>query len=135
MTTSQIEKILTSYNSVAIVGFSHNHQRPSNRIGRYMKGNGFKVMGVNPGLAGREIDEINCYASLKELPEEAEIINIFRRSEFVYDLMNEILLLSYKPKVIWTQIGVVSSEAKELALKNDIEYIENKCIMVEHTLI
>lgn len=130
-----IEEILIKFKSIAIVGFSDNHDRPSNRIGRYLRGNEFIVYGVNPRLANKEVDEINCYGSMKELPEAVEIINVFRRSEFVHDLMKEVLTLKFKPKVFWTQVGVVSMEAKVIAGTNNIEYIENKCIMVEHNKI
>ena len=127
-----IKEILSSYNSIAIVGFSKNRSRPSNRIGRYMRGNGYKIYGVNPGLDKMEIDEINCFAKLTDIPVQVQIINVFRRSEFMFDLMKEITQLDYKPEVVWTQIGVISSEAKELAASKGIIYIENKCIMVEH---
>lgn len=130
-----IEEILNTNKVIAVVGFSDNHSRPSNRIGRYLLGNGFKVYGVNPKLENREVDEIKCYSYLKDLPEQTDIVNIFRRSEFVESLMKEVIALNYKPKVVWTQIGVISSEAKELALQNDIVFIENKCIMIEHTKI
>lgn len=126
-----IAEILNSSRTIAIVGFSANHMRPSNRIGRYMRGNGYTVYGVNPGLDKTEVDEIRCFAKLSDLPEKPDIINIFRRSEFVFDIMQEIAEMNFKPAV-WTQIGVISSEAKELALSKGIVYIENKCIMVEH---
>ena len=129
------EEIFDSNNVVAIVGFSDNHSRASNRIGRYMKGNGFTVYGVNPRLAGKEVDEINCFATVKDLPEKADIINVFRRSEFLPDLMEQILELDYKPNLIWAQIGVISNESAKLAESNAIDYIENKCIMVEHSNI
>lgn len=135
MNTKEITEILTANKVVAVVGFSDNRERPSNRVARYLHGNDFTVYGVNPRFDGKEIDEIVCQAALKNLPEQADIINIFRRSEFVFDLVNEILELNYKPKVIWTQIGVISSEAKELAESNGILYVENKCIMVEHNKI
>jgi predicted CoA-binding protein len=127
-----IPDILNNSRSIAIVGFSANHMRPSNRIGRYMRGNGYIVYGVNPGLDKTEVDEIKCFAKLSDLPEQPNIINIFRRSEFVFDIMQEIIEMNYKPKAVWTQIGVISNEAKQLALQNGIVYIENKCIMVEH---
>lgn len=130
-----IKEILYSNKIIAVVGYSDNHLRPSNRIGRYLLGNGFKVFGINPKLHNRVIDEINCYAFLKDLPQQIDIVNIFRRSEFVQDLIEEILELNFKPKVIWTQIGVISNEAKEIALANDIIYVENKCIMIEHAKI
>ncbi|HMS33839.1 MAG TPA: CoA-binding protein [Ignavibacteria bacterium] len=127
-----IPDILNNSRTIAIVGFSANHTRPSNRIGRYMRGNGFIVYGVNPGLDKTEVDEIRCFAKLSDLPEQPDIINIFRRSEFVFDIIQEIIEMNYIPKAVWTQIGVISSEAKEAALSNGIVYIENKCIMVEH---
>lgn len=130
-----IEEILTQNKVIAIVGFSDNHKRPSNRIGRYLFGNGYKVYGVNPRLHGQVVDEINCYGFLEDLPEKADIVNVFRRSDYVFDLVKEILDLNYKPKVIWAQIDVISNEAKELAKANGFEYIENKCIMIEHSRI
>ncbi|HMQ67845.1 MAG TPA: CoA-binding protein [Ignavibacteria bacterium] len=130
---NSLEEIFESNKVIAIVGFSDNHTRASNRIGRYLKGNGFTVYGINPRLAGKEVDDIICYAKIKDLPEKADIINVFRRSEFVPELMKEILDLDYKPNLIWSQIGVISRESSELAENNQIDYIENKCIMVEHS--
>lgn len=130
--TNSISELLNASRIIAVVGFSANRSRPSNRIGRYMKGNGYIVYGVNPGLADTETDEIRCFAKLSELPDEAHIINIFRRSEYMEEIMNEVTALNYKPKAVWTQIGVISNEAKQIAKKNGITYIENKCIMIEH---
>ncbi len=130
-----IEEILKNNKIISIIGFSDNHIRPSNRIGRYLLRNGYKVYGVNPKLNGKMVNEINCYASLKDVPEKTDIVNIFRRSEYVYDIVKEILELSQMPKVIWTQIGVISQESSELAVSNGLIYIENRCIMVEHANI
>ena len=123
---NNLNELFSSNKVIAVVGFSDNHTRPSNRIGRYLKGNGFTVYGVNPRLAGKEIDDIECVASVKDLPVKADIINVFRRSEFVPDLMKEILELDYKPNLIWSQIGVISNESSDMAAKNEIDYIGNK---------
>ena len=130
-----INEILTKYKVVAIVGFSDNNLRPSNRIGRYMHGNMFKVYGVNPRLHKKIVDDISCFATLKDVPEHVEIVNIFRRSEFLFDLVKEVLELDPLPEAIWAQVGVVSMEAKELAESKGISYVQNKCIMVEHSNI
>lgn len=106
--------------------------RPSNRIARYMDGNDYKVYGINPRLGGKVIDEIKCFSSLNEVPERVHIINVFRRSEFVSDLIDEIIEMKLRPDVIWTQIGVIDGEAKNKALRSGFLYVENKCIMVEH---
>jgi uncharacterized protein len=125
-------EILTKYKKIAVVGYSANPNRPSHWIADYLNKNGFEIYGVNPGLEGRCVNEINCYASLKELPSEVEIINVFRRPSALPELMKEILSLTYKPKVIWTQLGVINDEARKTAEDNGITYIENLCIYIEH---
>lgn len=125
-------EILNNNKVVAVLGYSKNPSRASNRIGRYLLANGYIVYGVNPNLNGETIDGIKCFNSLADVPEEIDIVNVFRRSEHLQNIVNEILQLKNKPKVIWAQIGVLDSNAEEMALANDIQYIENKCIMIEH---
>lgn len=127
-----IEEILNSYKKIAVVGFSNNPARPSNSIAKYMKQQGYTVYGVNPGLGGRTIDGIEVVNNLAELPGQVNIINVFRRPDALPDLVDEILALDYKPEVIWTQFGVVHPKAKQKALENGFEYIEDRCIYVEH---
>jgi len=129
------KEIFDSYKNIAVLGFSDRRDRASNRIGRYLKENNFNVTGVNPVPDTNSADDITIIKSLSELPENTEIINIFRRSEFIYDHVIEILKMKTLPKVIWTQLGVIDPAAKELTVKNNIQYIENKCIMVEHNKI
>ena len=125
-------EIFNNSKVIAVIGFSENPARPSNRIGRYLAGNSFTVYGVNPVLKGKSVDDIICYDSLINVPFKIDIVNIFRRSEFITGIVNEVLMFKVRPSVIWTQYGVIDSAAKDLALKNNIEYVENKCIMTEH---
>jgi len=127
-----ITDIFNNNKIVAIIGLSNKPLRPSNRIGRYLLQNNFKVYGVNPNLGGQEIDGIKCFNSLSEVPEKIEIINIFRKPEHLVQVMEDILKLDEKPNIIWAQIGVINPVSKKMAEENQIEYIENKCIMVEH---
>lgn len=129
MTTKEI---LEKYKKVAVIGYSDKGSRPSGRIAKYMADNGYTVYGVNPRLEGECPEGIQCYESIKDIPDEVEIVDVFRRSDAVEGLMKEVLELPYKPKVFWTQIGVFSDEARKLAEENGIEYVENKCIYVEH---
>jgi len=127
-----IRNLLNNSKVIAVIGFSDDRTRPSNRVARYLHGNGFIVYGVNPKLVNNTVDEIKCFSGIADIPESAGIINIFRRSEFLFDLVKEILDLNYKPEAIWTQIGVIDSEAGKLAEAKGIFYIENRCIMTEH---
>ncbi len=128
------DEILNKYKKIAVLGFSQNPVRPSNHITIYLQKTGYTVYGVNPGLAGREVDGIKCYASLTEIPDEIEIVNVFRNSRYLPEIIDEVLALPYKPKVIWTQLDVVDADSKERAIAEGIEYVEDKCIYVEHKL-
>ncbi len=129
---NSLNEIFTVCKVIAIIGFSENPARPSNRIGRYLTGNSYTVYGVNPELEGKSVDGIICYGSLKNIPSKIDLVNIFRRSEFLTGILNEVLKLNEKPSVIWTQYGVIDFAAKNLAYRNNLEYVENKCIMTEH---
>jgi len=129
-----IDEILNKYNKIAVLGFSQNPVRPSNHITIYLQKSGYTVYGVNPGLAGKEVDGIKCYASLTEIPDEIEIVNVFRNARYLPEIIDEVLALPYKPKVIWTQLEVVDAESKKRAIKEGIEYVEDRCIYVEHKL-
>jgi predicted CoA-binding protein len=126
------KEILKKYFKIAVVGFSDNDLRDSNKVSRYMFDEGYTVFGVNPKLDGQIINGIRCYGKLADLPEKADIINIFRKPGAVFDLVKEVLELDYTPKVIWTQLGIFNEKAKELALKKEMDYIENKCLYIEH---
>ncbi|MBS1517692.1 MAG: CoA-binding protein [Bacteroidetes bacterium] len=124
--------IFKDHKSIAVIGYSDKKQRASNRIGRYLLEHGYEVTGVNPFIKEEVIDNIQVYNTIYDIPRNIDIVNIFRRSEFLYDHITEILSLNTKPKVIWTQLGVIDPEAKKLAEDNGIKYVQNKCIMVEH---
>lgn len=129
------KEILEKYKKIAIIGFSDNPERDSFGIGLYALKKGYTVYGINPKLDGQNIDGIRCYKALKDVPDEIEIVNIFRLSIAVLPIVKEVLELNYKPKVIWTQLGIFNEDAKTLALQNGFEYVENKCILVEHSKI
>ena len=130
-----IEEILTSAKTIAIIGCSSKPHRTSFRIAEYLLNNGFKIIPINPNedsTLGK-----NCYSSIGDIPGDIDIdiVNIFRNRRFTAEMVEEVVEWSKKTSqkpVIWTQIGVSSDEAKDLAEENGLEYIENKCIMVEH---
>jgi len=132
MTTKEI---LEKYKRVAVIGFSDNPLRDSHSIALYLKKYGFIVYGVNPKLGGKSIEGIECYSTLADIPDEVEIIDIFRLPIAVPPIIREAMKLNSKPAVIWTQFGIINEEARKLALDNGFEYIEDRCILVEHSKI
>ncbi len=130
------QKILAEAKTIAVVGCSNNPARTSNSIARYLIGEGYNVIPVNPGH--KEILGRPCYPAVSEIPAETkiDIVNIFRRpahtAAMVEDVVKRIKETGEKP-VIWTQIGVSSKEAERLATAADLPYIKNRCILVEHS--
>ena len=128
------KEILQKYKSIAVVGFSDNPERDSNKIAVYMKNNGYNVVGVNPKLDGRVVDGIKCYAYLSEITEKIDIVDIFRLPIAVPGIVEETMKLEKRPEVIWTQLGIIHDEARKKAEENGFIYVENKCLYIEHKL-
>lgn len=123
--------------TVAIVGCSGRSSRTSHTIARYLISNGFEVVPVNPNYD--VILERTCYPSLADIPTDVriDVVNVFRHPRHTADVVREVVDFrnerGYTPAV-WTQLGVSSEDARRLAAKEDIPYVANRCIMVEHRL-
>jgi uncharacterized protein len=127
-----------SIKTIAIVGLSPNEERDSNKVARYFLEKGHKIIPVNPNQ--KEILGFGCYPSLESLPEELsneiDMVDIFRKSEFVLPIVESIINNKdkfKKLKVIWMQEGVSDSIAFDLAQKNGYEVVMNSCAMVQHS--
>ncbi len=121
----EVLEIPQKYKNIAIVGVSHRPDRPSHMVMEYLLKEGFNVIPVNP--AREEILGQKVYPSLSDLPSSfsPEVIIIFRRPDKVLPIVKEAIKL--KPKVIWMQEGIVNEEAKELAEKEGIKVVMNRC--------
>ncbi len=128
MKAAEIKKILESCKTIAVVGCSSNPEKAANRIPKYMKEHGYKIIPVNPN--SENILNEKTYKSLSEIKENVDIVNIFRPSEECLEVVREAIRL--KPKVIWMQLVIINEEAKKLAEKNGIKVVMDKCLMVEY---
>ena len=106
-----IRGVLSSVKSIAMVGASNNPARPSFLVLKYLLGRGYRVVAVNPGLAGKDILGAPVYASLADIPEPFDMVDIFRNSEAAGAIVDEALALPTPPKVIWMQLTVRNDEA------------------------
>ena len=125
-----IRNILKNSRTIAVVGISDKHERDSFHVAKYLASEGYKIIPINPALESWE--GIKSYPDLSSIPEgtKIDIVDIFRKSEAVPEIVNESLEL--KPKVVWMQLGVENEEAANKATGNGIDVVMNKCIMVEH---
>ncbi|MGI3167748.1 CoA-binding protein [Pseudooceanicola sp. C21-150M6] len=127
-----LKNILTRTKVVAVVGVSMNPVRPSYYVARYLSLKGFTVIPVNPGHAGERLFGQTVRASLGEIEEPVDMVDIFRRSEHVPPIVAEALEAFPGLKTIWMQIGVESPEAAEMARARGIDVVMNRCPKIEY---
>lgn len=132
MTDDDLRRILRSVRTIACVGVSANPVRPSHYVARYLSRKGYAVHCVNPGLAGQELFGRRVVGDLADLPEDVEMIDIFRRSEHVPPLVDRALEVMPALKVVWMQIGVESEAAAAAARARGIEVVMNRCPKIEY---
>lgn len=124
----QIAELLMSAETIAVVGLSDNPLRTSYRVSQYMQSQGYRVIPVNPAIR-KSLGE-KAYASLNEVPEKIDIVNVFRRSEHVPEVVEEAIRL--KLPAIWMQEGVVHEEAAQRARQAGIFVVMDRCIFKDH---
>lgn len=127
-----IRAILQSVRTVALVGASNNEVRPSYFVMKYMLDKGYTVIPVNPGLAGQQLLGQTVYATLKDIPQAIDMVDIFRNSEAAGPITDEALSLTPKPKVIWMQLSVRNDEAAAKAEAAGLQVVMNRCPKMEY---
>ena len=125
-----IDKIFGSTNTIAIVGLSDDPTRPSYRIGSYLIDNGYKVIPVNPKI--NFVLGQKSYPDLLKIPDQIDLVNIFRRSELVKPVVEEAIKIGVKS--IWMQDGIEDSNAAKIATEAGIMLIMDDCIYRQHKL-
>jgi predicted CoA-binding protein len=124
----QITGLLRRSKTIAVVGLSNNPLRPSHGVSAYMQGQGYRIIPVNPHIDS-SLGE-NAYASLLDVPEKIDIVDIFRRPEFVEQIVDQAIQL--KVPAIWMQEDVIHEKAAEKAQRAGIFVVMDRCILKEH---
>lgn len=127
-----IAGILNSVKTVAMVGASANDVRPSYFVLKYLLAKGFSVFPINPGHAGKEILGRMTYASLADVPEPIDMVDVFRNATAIPGIIDEVMKLDPLPKVIWMQLGVRHDEAAVRAEAAGIKVVMNRCPKIEY---
>ena len=133
LTDAQVADVLDTMHVIALVGYSEKEERPSNRIAKFLKSRGYRVIPVNPGLAGQEaLDEV-IVGSLSEIPAEfgVDTVDIFRASEAVPGIVAEALTALPALQTVWMQLGVISEEAAVAARAAGKTVVMDRCPKIE----
>ncbi len=128
MSEPDIKSILRESKTIAVVGLSPNAERDSHRVARYLQGQGYRIIPVNPNA-----DEIlgeRSYPNLTSVPEPIDVVDIFRRSEAVPEIVEEAIKVG--AKAVWMQEGVLHEEAAARARQAGLRVVMDRCMMKEH---
>jgi predicted CoA-binding protein len=123
------EQLLREAKTIAVVGASPKPDRPSHRVMRYLLEQGYRVIPVRP----RDCDEVHgipCVATLSELDEQVDLVDVFRRPEYTPEVAREAVAIG--AGALWLQLGIVSPEARAIAEAGGLDYVEDACTMVVH---
>lgn len=132
--SKHIRDILTGTTTIAMIGASSNPERASNRVMRFLQHAGYRVIPVNPFLAGRRLFEEKSYASIEDVPGRIDMVDVFRRTEAIPGLVDELLPL-VKPKHIrclWLQLDIYDAASAMRAREAGLDVVMDRCLMIEH---
>ena len=123
--------ILKTTRTIALLGASPNSARPSNHVMSFLLSQGYQVFPVNPGQAGKQILGQTVYATLADVPQPVDMVDVFRAAQFLDGVVDEALALETPPKVIWGQLSVRDDKAAAKAEAAGVKVVMNHCPAIE----
>ncbi|RLM25806.1 hypothetical protein BIY29_07020 [Brenneria alni] len=129
MKDSDIESVLKTVKTIALVGASEKTTRPSYGVMAYLLEQGYEVIPVSPKLADQTLQGQKVYASLDKIPQHIDMVDVFRQPEAAYDIAREAIAIG--AKVLWLQIGVINEQAAILARDAGLHVIMDRCPKIE----
>ena len=127
---STLRRILKSSRTIAVVGLSSDWNRPSNFAATYMQHKGYRVIPVNPRYAGEKVLGERCYARLEDIPDQVDIVDVFRRTADVGPIADSAIAIG--AKCLWQQIGVKNLDADAKARAAGLDSVMDRCVKIEH---
>ena len=127
-----LSRILRDCRTIAIVGLSAEWHRPSNFVAKYLQEHGYRIIPVNPRYAADGVPVLGerCYASLTDIPEKVDMVDVFRPTEAVLPFAQDAIKIG--AKCLWQQIGVMNMEADKLVEAAGMDSVMNRCVKIEH---
>jgi uncharacterized protein len=129
MSENEIRNLLRDARTVAVVGMSDNPQRDSNGVARFLKRNSYDIIPVNPSLNDLVLGE-RPHASLRDIQGQVDVVQIFRRSEFVPEIVEDAITIG--ARAIWMQLGVINEAAAARAKEAGLLVVMDRCMAIEH---
>ena len=127
-----IRGILNTVKNVAVVGASPGENRPSMFVVKYLSERGYHVFPINPGRGGQQIGGVTAYAKLADVPEKIDMVDVFRNSENVPPILDEVLALPHRPSIFWMQQGVRNDAVAAKAEAAGMKVVMDRCPKIEY---
>jgi predicted CoA-binding protein len=130
VTDDELRDLLRQTKVIAVVGLSANPDRPSNQVAWYLHHQGYRLFGVNPNCPQPEVFGVQVVASLDQVPEPIDIVDVFRRPEHTPAAARDAAVAG--ARALWLQLGIRSPEARAIAEDAGLLYVEDRCLKVDH---
>lgn len=130
-TDDELRGLLARVRTIAVVGYSHSSHRPGHYVAAFLAERGYRVIPVNPGLAGQERLGVRVAARLSEIDEPVDMVDVFRRPEHIPGVVEEALEALPGLSAIWLQLGLRSPEAAEMARARGVSVVQDRCPKIE----
>ena len=127
-----LKPILQTARTIAVLGVSANTDKPAHFVPLYAAQREYRVIPINPLLVGQTLFGEPVRASLAELNEPVDIVDIFRRAEMLPDHLNDILAMTPRPKLVWLQLGIKNDEFAAKLLEAGIDVVQDRCLLADH---
>ncbi|WP_147126665.1 CoA-binding protein [Shimia ponticola] len=129
---ADLRDILQTTKVIGCVGASLDPSRPSYGVVDYMVRHGYKIIGVNPNLAGQDLFGTPIVSSIADLPDDVDMLDVFRRSEAVPPIVAEAIDALPNLRTVWLQLGVMHADAEAKAQAAGLRYVANRCPKIDH---
>jgi predicted CoA-binding protein len=124
----RLRELLTEARTIAVVGLSSSPARASHGVARYLQNHGYRIIPVNPHET--EVLGERAYASLADIPEEVDVVDVFRRPEYTVDVAEDAVKVG--AKLLWLQSGIVNEDAQRIAQDGGLDVVMDACMKIEH---
>ena len=132
MTDARIREILTGSPTIAILGIHREPEKAAFYVPEYLHDEGYRILGVNPGFVGQTLFDGPVRATLAELDEPVDLVDIFRRGDQIPAHVEDILAMKPRPKVVWFQLGIKNDDAAKILESAGIVVVQSRCTLADH---
>lgn len=129
---AQLREILTTSPTIAVLGLHHEPEKAAFYVPEYLHDEGYRIIGVNPRLAGQELFGEPVRNTLAEIGEPVDLVDVFRRPDLIPTHVEDILAMSPRPKVVWFQLGIKHEDSARILEAAGIKVVQNRCTLADH---